>query len=64
MKIIWLDTIDSTNSEALRRLAELPSMTVLAAREQTWLPGNRPPAGDSGAIPGSRSPVKTSLSVL
>ena len=32
MNIIWLDTIDSTNTEALRRLAELPSMTVLAAR--------------------------------
>ena len=41
MNIIWLDTIDSTNSEALRRLAELPSMTVLAAREQTAGRGQR-----------------------
>ena len=41
MNIIWLDTIDSTNSEALRRLAELPSMTVLAAREQTTGRGQR-----------------------
>ena len=35
MKTLWLDTIDSTNSEALRRLPELPGGTVLAAREQT-----------------------------
>ena len=41
MKTLWLDTIDSTNSEALRRLAELPSMTVLAAREQTAGRGQR-----------------------
>ena len=41
MNIIWLDTIDSTNTEALRRLAELPSMTVLAAREQTAGRGQR-----------------------
>ncbi len=41
MNIVWLDTIDSTNSEALRRLAELPSMTVLAAREQTAGRGQR-----------------------
>lgn len=38
---IWLDTIDSTNSEALRRLPELPSGTVLAAREQTAGRGQR-----------------------
>ena len=41
MNILWLDTIDSTNSEALRRLAELPSGTVLAAREQTAGRGQR-----------------------
>ena len=41
MTTIWLDTIDSTNSEALRRLPELPSGTVLAAREQTAGRGQR-----------------------
>lgn len=41
MNIVWLDTIDSTNSEVLRRLAELPSLTVLAAREQTAGRGQR-----------------------
>ena len=41
MNIIWLDTIDSTNTEALRRLPELPSLTVLAAREQTAGRGQR-----------------------
>lgn len=38
---IWLDTIDSTNSEALRRLPELLDRTVLAAREQTAGRGQR-----------------------
>lgn len=41
MKTIWLDSIDSTNSEALRRLPELASGTVLAAREQTAGRGQR-----------------------
>lgn len=41
MNIIWLDSIDSTNSEALRRLRTLPSGTVLAAREQTAGRGQR-----------------------
>lgn len=41
MNILWLDIIDSTNSEALRRLPELPSGTVLAAREQTSGRGQR-----------------------
>ena len=41
MNIIWLDTIDSTNSEAKRRLPELESGTVLAAREQTAGRGQR-----------------------
>lgn len=41
MKTLWLDTIDSTNSEALRRLPDLPSCTVLSAREQTAGRGQR-----------------------
>ena len=41
MKIIWLDRIDSTNSEALRRLPELDGPVVLAAREQTAGRGQR-----------------------
>lgn len=40
-RIIWLDTIDSTNSEALRRLPELEGGTVLAARDQTAGRGQR-----------------------
>lgn len=39
--LIWLESVDSTNSEALRRLPELPSGTVLAAREQTAGRGQR-----------------------
>ena len=41
MNIIWLDSIDSTNSEAFRRLADLPGGTVLSAREQTSGRGQR-----------------------
>ena len=41
MKTIWLGSIDSTNSEALRRLPELTGGTVLAAREQTAGRGQR-----------------------
>ena len=41
MSVIWLDSIDSTNSEALRRLPELSGGTVLAAREQTAGRGQR-----------------------
>lgn len=41
MTVRWFDTLDSTNSEALRRLPELPSGTVLAAREQTAGRGQR-----------------------
>lgn len=33
--IIWLDTIDSTNSEVRRRLPELDNLSVIAAIEQT-----------------------------
>ena len=39
--LIWLDSVDSTNSEALRRLPELPSGAVIAAREQTAGRGQR-----------------------
>ncbi|MBO4625541.1 MAG: biotin--[acetyl-CoA-carboxylase] ligase [Bacteroidales bacterium] len=41
MKTFWLETVDSTNSEALRRLPELADGTVLAAREQTAGRGQR-----------------------
>lgn len=41
MNILWLDTIDSTNSEALRRLPGLPHGTVIAALEQTAGRGQR-----------------------
>lgn len=41
MIIRWFDTLDSTNSEALRRLGELPTGTVIAAREQTAGRGQR-----------------------
>lgn len=41
MKTLWLDSIDSTNSEALRRLPELETPLVLAAREQTAGRGQR-----------------------
>lgn len=41
MNVIWLPSIDSTNSEALRGLPELASGTVLAAREQTAGRGQR-----------------------
>lgn len=41
MNILWLPSIDSTNSEAFRRLAELPSGTILAAYEQTAGRGQR-----------------------
>ena len=37
----WLDSIDSTNNEALRRLSSLDSFSVLAAREQTAGRGQR-----------------------
>jgi len=39
--VTWFDTIDSTNSEAFRRLEDLPSGAVLAAREQTAGRGQR-----------------------
>lgn len=41
MTVRWFDTLDSTNSEALRHLDEYPSGTVIAAREQTAGRGQR-----------------------
>ena len=41
MRIVWFDSLDSTNSEALRRLPELETPVVLAAREQTAGRGQR-----------------------
>jgi len=41
MNVNWFDSLDSTNSEALRHLADYPSGTVLAAREQTAGRGQR-----------------------
>lgn len=39
--IIWLDSIDSTNNEAKRRLDKISRTTVIAAREQTAGRGQR-----------------------
>ncbi|MBP5373827.1 MAG: biotin--[acetyl-CoA-carboxylase] ligase [Bacteroidales bacterium] len=39
--IQWYNSLDSTNSEALRHLWEIPSGTVIAAREQTAGRGQR-----------------------
>ncbi|MDE7128539.1 MAG: biotin--[acetyl-CoA-carboxylase] ligase [Bacteroidales bacterium] len=39
--ILWHDTIDSTNSEAIRRLTEIDNMSVIAARCQTSGRGQR-----------------------
>ena len=41
MNTIWFETIDSTNTEALRCLDGIPSGTVLAARSQTAGRGQR-----------------------
>ena len=41
MRIIWYDTVDSTNAEVLRRAAELEHLSVIAAREQTAGRGQR-----------------------
>lgn len=40
-KIIWLDSVDSTNTEAKRRVDYLPDMAVIAAYEQTAGRGQR-----------------------
>ncbi len=39
--IIWLDSIDSTNNEAKRRLDKISHTTVIAAKEQTAGRGQR-----------------------
>ena len=39
--IIWLESIDSTNDEARRRLPELDNLSVLSARQQTAGRGQR-----------------------
>ena len=41
MRVIWYDSIDSTNVEAMRRAEELENLTVIAAREQTAGRGQR-----------------------
>lgn len=41
MTLRWYDSIDSTNTEALRHIGEWEHMTVLAAREQTAGRGQR-----------------------
>ena len=41
MKTFWYDSIDSTNTVAFRRLPDLPSLCVLAARDQTAGRGQR-----------------------
>lgn len=40
-RILWFESLDSTNDEALRRLAQLDNLSVLAAREQTAGRGQR-----------------------
>ena len=40
-RIIWYDTVDSTNTEVLRRAAELEHLSVIAARSQTAGRGQR-----------------------
>ena len=39
--IIWLDTVDSTNDEARRRISDLDNLSVLSASEQTAGRGQR-----------------------
>ena len=39
--IIWLDKVDSTNEEALRRISSLDNLSVLSAYEQTAGRGQR-----------------------
>lgn len=41
VRILWFETLDSTNNEALRRLDGLDNLSVLAAREQTAGRGQR-----------------------
>ena len=39
--IIWLDSVDSTNTEVYRRADRLDNMSVIAARDQTAGRGQR-----------------------
>lgn len=39
--IIWLDTVDSTNEEARRRISDIDNLSVLSARSQTSGKGQR-----------------------
>lgn len=39
--VIWLDSVDSTNSEAKRKIEELGNISVIAAKEQTSGRGQR-----------------------
>lgn len=41
LNIIWLESVDSTNNEAKRRIASLADMSVIAAYEQTAGRGQR-----------------------
>ena len=41
IRINWYDSLDSTNSEALRRISTLDNLSVIAAREQTAGRGQR-----------------------
>ena len=41
MTILWLDTVDSTNSEIIRRADTLDNMSVISARAQTAGKGQR-----------------------
>jgi BirA family biotin operon repressor/biotin-[acetyl-CoA-carboxylase] ligase len=41
VRILWFETLDSTNNEAQRRLDDLDNLSVLAAREQTAGRGQR-----------------------
>ncbi len=40
-RIIWHDTIDSTNSEAARRISDIDNLSVIAAKEQSDGRGQR-----------------------
>ena len=41
MKVLWLDTVDSTNNEARRRIESADSLSVVAAKWQTAGRGQR-----------------------
>lgn len=41
VSIIWLDTVDSTNNEAARRMDDLANLSVIASKSQTTGRGQR-----------------------